>query len=130
MPEFDLTYAPGVNEIVLVNDHLIYSGQRTPIEGTSHQPHFSYAFYDVKSGEVWARRICTDGPSIWVFCPQPWPWLLIPYEELQGNFPLQLAHFILEGKLNDPEFLSHSRIEGTPDGGFRLRKDPLHPDLD
>jgi len=70
-----------VNEVWIINDEIVYSGPRNFIKGRRPKSDWNFAFYDKESGEVYGKRILTEGSYPWIFRPGDKPMLHFFAEE-------------------------------------------------
>jgi len=120
-----------------IEDTLVYSGPRLYLWG-SFGPAISEwntAFFDITSGEVYAKRICTNYSLPWNYTRGNYPWIFKDHEDYYrlppGVFEYYLAHLteLINGNFSrypnalngTPPYGDPSWIESPPDGGYRCR---------
>lgn len=85
-------------ETWFINGEVVYHGPYCPYEKSNSRPGggLAYAFYDQNTGEVWGKRLCLDSTRVWIYIPQEYPDIRLPYEWTQQFLPDSYFLFLIE----------------------------------
>jgi hypothetical protein len=130
-----------LEDMWFIENTLVYTGPRLYLyDGTPGKSEWNLAFYDEVSGEVYAKRICSNYQLPWRYESGFYPWILCFAEDVfqtpAGVFQFYLQY--ITELINEPTSYSkyharyplclgpYSRSKDSPDGGYRDRENLLN----